>query len=148
MPVPAVSPYNWERTRIIAHFAMAVPMSMVNTLSFEDKLKEILDNSDGDLIEDTIENDEYNGENEYHYHGGLIDDGENTPYVVTADTRDRDDPHRPRVSDFVVGQLKTAVKREKSSVPTGKFDFDDNLGVVLDIYEDYYETLQCEMRVL
>ena len=147
MPVPAVSPYNWERTRIIAHFVMAVPMSTVDTLSFEDKLKEILNRTDGNITEETIENEEDNKDGQYHYHGYLIDDLDNAPYLITADTEDRDGPHRPRVSDFVVGELKTAIKREKSSVPTDKLDFDDNLGVLLDIFEDYYGSLQCNLRV-
>jgi hypothetical protein len=49
------------------------------------------------------------------------------------------------VDKQAVRQLHHRVKREKSSIPAKKFDFDTNLEIVLDVAERYYEALQCEI---
>ena len=55
------------------------------------------------------------------------------------------EPHRPNVDSKTVQELQEAVRRENSAVPTEKFDFDTNLGIVLDQAERYYNALQCEI---
>jgi len=145
MPVPAVSPHNWKRTKVTAHLCMGIPMSTVDALSFEDRLTQILD-STGNIVEETKEYRDYNTDSKYRYHDEFITSGEDVPYTVTVEL-DRDDAHRPRVEEDTIDELKTSIKCEKSKIPVDKLDFDDNLGVLLDIFEDYYETLQCRILV-
>jgi hypothetical protein len=150
MPVPAVSPRNWKRTEIVCHFVMGPPMSLTNELSFQSKLETILDSMDGGTIEETRENQEHNNDDRKgtYYSGAFEDEIEpDSPYVVHADTRDRDDDHRPRVEENVVEDLEKTLTDEKPSVPAEKLDFDSKLGVLLDVKENYYETLQCEVSV-
>jgi hypothetical protein len=146
MPVPAVSPHNWKRTKIIAHFHMAVPMSMINSLSFEDRLTQILNETEGDIVEKTEDNKKANNNGSYCYHTDFTSPNDNPPYVVNAEL-DRNEPHRPRVKDYKIGKLKTSIKREKSNIPVDKFDFDDNLSVLLDMHEDFFKTLHCKLSV-
>jgi hypothetical protein len=150
MPVPAVSPRNWERTKIMCHFVMGPPMSLTNELSFQAKLETILDDMDGETVENTRENKEHNNEDRkgVYYNGAFEDKIEpDSPYVVSADIRHRDDDHRPRVDESVVEALEKTLTDEKPSVPAEKLDFDSKLGVLLDVKENYYETLQCKASV-
>ena len=134
----------------MCHFVMGPPMSLTNELSFQSKLETILDEMDGETVENTRENKEYNKEDRKgsYYHGAFEDEIEpDSPYVVHADARDRDDDHRPRVDESVVEALEETLMDEKPSVPAEKLDFDSKLGVLLDMQEEYYETLQCEVSV-
>ena len=125
-------------------------MATVTELSFQDKVETILDGMDGNITELTRENQEFNNDDikgEVRYHPDFIDTPDDYPYTVAGDTRDREDDHRPRVDEKVVKGLQRTVNREKPSVPAEKFDFDTNLGVVLDLNQDYFETLQCKVSV-
>ena len=150
MPVPAVSPYNWERTRIICHFVMGTSMRTVDGLSFQDKLETILDSMNGDMLESASDNVQTNNDtdNSYVVHPDFedkIQPGE--PYVVAADAEDRDEPHRPRVMTSVIVELEEVIKEEKPTVPAETLDFDDKLSVLLDIAERYYESVHCKASV-
>lgn len=149
MPVPAVSPRNWERTEIVCHFVMGPPKSLTNELSFQAKLETILDSMDGETLVDARENEETNNDGDgYMVHSDFADKIEaDSAYVVSADARDRDDDHRPRVDESVVEALEKTLTDEKPSVPAEKLDFDSKLGLLLDVKERYYETVQCKASV-
>ena len=151
MPVPAVSPYNWERTKLICHFVMGPPMSLVHELSFQEKLETILDSMDGETTESTRENEETNNdENSGFIYDPRFEDkiDPEDPYVAGGDARDRHDDHRPRVDEEIVEELQRTLKDEKPKVPAEKLDFDSTLSVLLDLQERYYESKQCEMTIL
>ena len=125
-------------------------MPTVAELSFQDKLETILDGMDDDIIEVTREYQAFNSNDrngEVRHHPDFIDTSDDYPYTVAGDTRDREDDHRPRVDENVVEELQQTVMKQKPSVPAEKLDFDTNLGVVLDLNQDYFETLQCKVSV-
>ena len=129
---------------------MGPPMSLTRELSFQEKLETILDDMDGDTLQSASENEEdTNGVKDgFAVHRDFADRIEyEEPYIVGSDVRDRDDDHRPRVDESVIEALEQTVKDEKPSVPAEKLDFDSMLGVLLDIEEKYFETLQCETSV-
>jgi len=151
MPVPAVSPYNWERTKLICHFVMGPPMSLVHELSFQQKLETILETMGGDTLELAKENEERNNDHSdaYRVHSDFGDKIDyDDPYVAAGDARDRQDDHRPRVDEKIVEELQQTLMDEKPSVPAEKLDFDSKLGVLLDIEERYFESKQCKTSVL
>ena len=133
----------------MCHFVMGPPMSLTNELSFQSKLETILDSMDGGTLDDARDNEEKNNDGGgYMVHSDFADKIEaDSPYVVSADTRDRDDDHRPRVEENVVEELEKTLTDEKPSVPAEKLDFDSKLGLLLDVKERYYETVQCKASV-
>jgi len=144
MPVPAVSPRNWQRTMVICHFVMGTPISVVSELSFQDRLETIL-NYEKNFSERARENEQQNGgrDSQYKTHADFQATQRN-PYKKRI-TVTREKPHRPNIDDTVIDRLHAAVKDEKSSVPVEKLDFDDNLGIFLDAAERYYNSLQCKI---
>ena len=140
MPVPAVSPKKWKRTTIIAHFAMAVPISVVRDFSFQDRVKSILDDRDDGFISAARE---YEKDDSDYVHG---DFGE--PHEKQLRLEGRDSDHRPRVDENAVKLLDQAVRQEKENLPVEKMDFDSKLGVLLDAAERYYSSINCEAVVL
>ena len=149
MPVPAVSPRNWKRTQIICHFVMGTPMNTVQELSFQDQLETILNSTSGSTLDEARENRKVNNDETNTYKTNPDFEGRPTnPYVATADTGDRDRYHRPRVDESTVKELQRTVSKEKPSVPAEKFDFDTNLGVLLDVNEEYYQSLHCTVSVV
>lgn len=128
---------------------MGPPKSLTNELSFQAKLETILDSMDGETLVDARENEETNNDGDgYMVHSDFADKIEaDSAYVVSADARDRDDDHRPRVDESVVEALEKTLTDEKPSVPAEKLDFDSKLGLLLDVKERYYETVQCKASV-
>ena len=143
MPVPAVSPKNWERTTIICHFIMATPVSVVSELSFQDRLDTIL-NHNKNFTQKAKQNEQEATRTDYKTHSDFRGRPE-CPYRKPI-TVSREKPHRPRVGESVVDRLHATVREEKPSVPAERLDFDDNLGILLDAAERYYSTLQCQIR--
>lgn len=133
----------------MCHFVMGPPKSLTNELSFQAKLETILDSMDGETLVDARENEETNNDGDgYMVHSDFADKIEaDSAYVVSADARDRDDDHRPRVDESVVEALEKTLTDEKPSVPAEKLDFDSKLGLLLDVKERYYETVQCKASV-
>jgi len=149
MPVPAVSPRNWKRTKIICHFIMGTPMNTVQQLSFQNQLETILEETDGSVLDNARENQKTNNDDTDSYvtnpdFGGTP----NNPYVATANIGDRDRDHRPRVDDGTVKELQRTVSKEKPEVPAEKFDFDTNLGILLDVREEYFQSVHCTVSVV
>jgi hypothetical protein len=143
MPVPAVSPENWQRTTIICSFVMGTSLEMATGLSFQDQLATIIENKDS-YRERAMEIEEDNKDSrEYHYHADFDASPDNPHQIRLSITQV--EPHRPNVDSKTVQELQEAVKDEKPTVPTEKFDFDTNLGIVLDQAERYYNALQCEI---
>ena len=139
MPVPAVSPVNWQRTTIVAHLVMATPIDVVETFSFQDQLDSIIDYGEGEYADNARKNEREDAE---YAHADF-----ETPYqkkIVVS--RDRD--HRPHVDKHVAKKLERAVRQENEAVPAEKLDFDNQLRTVLDAAERYYNTLQCEVVVV
>ena len=143
MPVPAVSPNNWQRTTVICHFIMATPVSVVSELSFQDRLETIL-NHGKNFTKKAKENEKEENQRDYKTHSDF-QATPTRPYRKSI-TVSREKPHRPRVDALVVERLHEAVEKEKPSVPAQRLDFDDNLGILLDTAERYYNTLQCHIR--
>ena len=143
MPVPAVSPKNWERTTIICHFIMATPVSVVSELSFQDRLDTIL-NHGKNFTQKAKQNEQEATRTDYKTHSDF-QATRRSPYRKQIVVR-REKPHRPRVDDSIVARLHGTVRKEKPSVPAERLDFDDNLGILLDAAERYYSTLQCQIR--
>lgn len=146
MPVPTVSPHNWQRTRIICSFRMGTALSVADKLSFEDQLLTIID-SEAPYREGLSEIKEENRDSDTFSTHSDFQATPDEPYRVRQRT-EQTEPHRPNVSEAVVSQLHEAVKREKPQIPAEKFDFDTNLTTVLDAAERYYEALQCEVEVV
>ena len=143
MPAPAVSPTNWQRTTIIAHFVAATPVEIVAGLSFQDRLLTIL-NHDKNFVSRAKENEQENTASDYKTHSDFHGQW-NRPYVKRF-VVERDTPHRPSVDSDVIDNLRMKARTERPNMPVEKLDFDDTLGIVLDAAERYYRTLQCEMR--
>lgn len=144
MVVPAVSPRNWERTRGVCHFVMGVPIEVVDDLAFRDQLEVVIDHS-GEFLEQASENrEENNGSSTTYSVHASFDATKDDPYRFVA-VPDQQEDHRPEVPKHIVTGLEDAVKSERPAVPASKFDFDRNLGILLDAAEEYYETLQCEI---
>ena len=143
MPVPAVSPKNWERTTIICHFVTATSVEIVEELSFEDRLDTIL-NHGKNFTQKAKQNEQEATRTDYKTHSDF-QATRRSPYRREFSVA-REKPHRPRISDETLTRLREKVKEEKPSVPAERLDFDDNLGIVLDAAERYYKTLQCELR--
>ena len=143
MPAPAVSPTNWQRTTIIAHFVTATPVEIVEGLSFQDRLLTIL-NHDKNFVSRAKENEQENTASDYKTHSDFHGQW-SKPYVIPF-TVERDTPHRPSVDSDVIDKLRAKARTERSNMPVEKLDFDDTLGIVLDAAERYYKTLQCEIR--
>ena len=143
MPVPAVSPKNWERTTIICHFIMATPVSVVSELSFQDRLDTIL-NHGKNFTQKAKQNEQEATQTDYKTHSDF-QATRRSPYRKQIVVR-REKPHRPRVGESVVDRLHATVRKEKPSVPAERLDFDDNLGILLDAAERYYSTLQCQIQ--
>ena len=141
MPVPAVSPKNWQRATIICHFVTATPVDVVSELAFQDRVLTIL-NQDKNFTEMAKRN-EKNGDKDYTHTDFRGTPG--SPHVKQLEVV-REKPHRPHVDDSVIDKLQTKVMVEKPSVPAEKLDFDDNLRILLDAAERYYKTVQCEIR--
>lgn len=143
MPVPAVSPENWQRTKIICSFEMGTPVEMADELSFQDWLEILVDQEDSYLEEARSIEKEIRDSSKYRTHSdfqGTPDDPHQAQLTITQSK-----PHRPDIDTPIARQLEVAVKRERESVPAEKFDFDTNLGIVLDAAERYYEALNCEI---
>ena len=143
MPVPAVSPKNWERTTIICHFVTATSVEIVEELSFEDRVASILDR-ERNFTSKAVSNEQEENHRDYKTHSNF-QATPRRPYRREFSVA-REKPHRPRISDETLTRLREKVKEEKPSVPAERLDFDDNLGIVLDAAERYYKTLQCELR--
>ena len=143
MPAPAVSPTNWQRTTIIAHFVTATPIEIVAGLSFQDRLLTIL-NHDKNFVSRAKENEQGNTASDYKTHSDFHGQW-SRPYVRRFAV-ERDTPHRPSVDSDVIDKLRAKARTERPGMPVEKLDFDDTLGIVLDAAERYYRTLQCEMR--
>ena len=143
MPVPAVSPENWQRTTIICSFAMGTSLEMATGLSFQDQLLTIIERGSSYREEAREIEQENRDSREYSYHTDF-DASPDDPHQIRLRVT-QVEPHRPSVDNETVQELQKAVGREKSTVPTEKFDFDTNLGIVLDQAERYYNALQCEI---
>ena len=143
MPAPAVSPTNWQRTTIIAHFVAATPVEIVAGLSFQDRLLAIL-NHDKNFVSRAKENEQENTASDYKTHSDFHGQW-NRPYVKRF-VVERDTPHRPSVDSDVIDKLRMKARTERPGMPVEKLDFDDTLGIVLDAAQRYYKTLQCEIR--
>jgi hypothetical protein len=143
MPVPAVSPRNWQRTAIICSFRMGTGPRMAGELSFQDQLLTVLENEES-YREQAIEIEGENRTSSKFTTHTDFDATPDNPHRVSLRIT-RTEPHRPDIDGAVVAQLHKAVKDEKPSVPAEKFDFDTNLGIVLDAAERYYNALQCEI---
>ena len=143
MPAPAVSPTNWQRTTIIAHFVAATPVKIVAGLSFQDRLLTIL-NHDKNFVSRAKENEQENTASDYKTHSDFHGQW-NRPYVKRF-VVERDTPHRPSVDSDVIDKLRMKARTERPGMPVEKLDFDDTLGIVLDAAQRYYKTLQCEIR--
>ena len=143
MPVPAVSPRNWKRTTVIAHFVTASPVKVISELSFQDQLLPIL-NHDKDFVSRAKEIEQENSALDFKTHSDF-EGGWNRPYVMGFTVGDRD-AHRPSVDNEVIDRLNAKAKTERPRTPVEKLDFDDTLGIVLDAAERYYNSLQCEIR--
>lgn len=116
---------------------------MANELSFQDRLEIVADQEDSYLEEARSIEEEIRNSSEYRTHSdfqGTPDDPYQAQLTITQSK-----PHRPDVDVPVAKMLETAVKREKESVPAEKFDFNTNLGILLDAAERYYEALNCEI---
>ena len=140
MPVPVVSPKNWERTAIISHFATGTSLDVVRDLSFEDQLGTILENGP-DFVESANENET---DDATHIHSDFRRKPNNPLVREYAVTREK--PHRPEVSQSTIDELEQRVMTEKPGVPARKLDFEAKLGVLLDVAERYYSTLHCQVR--
>jgi hypothetical protein len=143
MPAPAVSPTNWQRTAIIAHFVTATSVEIVEGLSFQDRLLTIL-NHDKNFVSRAKENERESTASDYTTHSDFHGQW-NKPYLKRFAV-ERDTPHRPSVDTDVIDKLRTKARTERPGMPVEKLDFDDNLGIVLDAAQRYYKTLQCEIR--
>lgn len=143
MPVPAVSPKNWARTKIVCSFEMGTSLRLANELCFQDRLETVLDEEDS-YLEEAREVEEENRESEgFNTHTefqGTPEDPHQVPLRLT-----QREVHRPNVDEQTVQRLQQAVMEEKPSVPAKKLDFDTNLDIVLSAAERYYEALQCEI---
>jgi hypothetical protein len=123
---------------------MGTALDMARELSFQDQLTTIVDSdSEGSYTEAAQDAMENSDRRSYQTHSEFQGTPDN-PYRVELRTTQRV-PHRPEVDEAVIERLHQAVKREKSSVPVEKFDFDDNLSIVLNGAERYYRALQCEI---
>ena len=122
---------------------MGTSVRMAEELSFQDRLETVLDAEDSyaeEAREAEEENRDSDGFKTHTDYQGTPDDPHQVRLRVT-----QSEPHRPEVDKQAVRQLHHRVKREKSSIPAKKFDFDTNLEIVLDAAERYYEALQCEI---
>jgi len=131
MPVPAVSPRNWERTRALTQFHMGTTKIDANDLSFADQLEELI-------------GPDYREEVEKLDPSTVTHSDFPTGYILSIDS-DRDRPHRPEVSHRLDHDLTAAVD-EMQSVPAEKLNFDDRLELFLDLVEEYYSALDCHLR--
>jgi hypothetical protein len=143
MPVPAVSPENWQRTTIICSLEMGTPVQMADELSFQDRLEILVDQEDSYLDEARSNEEDIRNSSKVLTHSDFQSTPDDPHQAQLTITQSK--PHRPDVDVPVVKMLETAVKREKDSVPAEKFDFNTNLGILLDAAERYYETLNCEI---
>lgn len=122
---------------------MGTPMTVVDELSFNDQLATILDAEDSyteKARENEADNKQGSGFATHTDFQGTPED----PYTAFVNV-DESNPHRPEVSTTTERRLRRAVKAEKGAIPVEKLDFGDNLGILLDAAERYYESLQCEV---
>jgi hypothetical protein len=124
---------------------MGTPLMTARELSFQDQLMTIFD-SEGSYTEAAQDVEDKNGDGQGYTTHSEFQGQPNNPYEVEAQIT-QNTPHRPEVDDTVVERLHRAVRAEKSNVPTRKLDFDDNLSIVLDAAERYYEALYCEISL-